>query len=424
VGGAPWAWPGLWPLVGVAMAVLVVDNGGCSCKVGWAGQEAPSQVAPNATAHQKSQLDVFVADQIDTKLKNHSNVTYTRPCERGIVTNWQCQMEVWQRMFGLVLGKTGSRDKTLAVTEAPFTPPSVSRCLQEIAFEEFGFHAVHRTTAPCAAAYLHTRQNPEASLGTALVVDLGFSATHAVPYVDGRAVQRAVRRLNIGGKLMTNFLKETVSYRQYNMMDEFHLINQAKESLCYVAQDFEREVKDSCGPSVPADRSAYREWVLPDYHAISKGYQKDLPVVAGRFQRTPRDSTEEQALRLEIERFAVPELLFHPTDCGMHQAGLPNLVAEALAACAPAHQPLLARNIVIVGGGARLPGLEPRLARELQPLLPAHCVVQVHQPNNPELCAWKGLSARAAADPEFLRLTKGEYEELGADRALEVFSRW
>lgn len=35
-----------------------------------------------------------------------------------------------------------------------------------------------------------------------------------------------MRRLNIGGKLLTNYLKELVSYRQWNMMDEYLLMNQ------------------------------------------------------------------------------------------------------------------------------------------------------------------------------------------------------
>lgn len=35
-----------------------------------------------------------------------------------------------------------------------------------------------------------------------------------------------IRRVNVGGKLLTNYLKEVISYRQWNMMDEFLIINQ------------------------------------------------------------------------------------------------------------------------------------------------------------------------------------------------------
>ena len=42
----------------------------------------------------------------------------------------------------------------------------------------------------------------------------GFSFTHAVPMCDGRALPGAVRRINVGGKALTNYFKELVSYRR------------------------------------------------------------------------------------------------------------------------------------------------------------------------------------------------------------------
>ncbi len=44
----------------------------------------------------------------------------------------------------------------------------------------------------------------------------------------GKVDLRGVRRLNVGGKLLTNYLKECVSYRQWNMMDAFDSINEVR----------------------------------------------------------------------------------------------------------------------------------------------------------------------------------------------------
>jgi actin-related protein len=47
---------------------LIIDNGGCNCRLGWADYEEPTVVEMNATAHQRGNLTLFVADQI-TRIK-------------------------------------------------------------------------------------------------------------------------------------------------------------------------------------------------------------------------------------------------------------------------------------------------------------------------------------------------------------------
>ena len=74
-------------------------------------------------------------------------------------------------------------------------------------------------------------------------MDSGSSFTHAVPMFDGHVIDHAVRRIDVGGKLLTNHLKEVVSYRAWNMMDETHVINAIKERLSYVAMDPVAELK-------------------------------------------------------------------------------------------------------------------------------------------------------------------------------------
>lgn len=72
--------------------------------------------------------------------------------------------------------------------------------------------------------------------GAGVVIDAGFSACYAVPFYDGQLLTAAVRRLNLGGKALTNLLKETVSYRSLNMSDEGLLMERLKEQLCWVSQ--------------------------------------------------------------------------------------------------------------------------------------------------------------------------------------------
>lgn len=82
-------------------------------------------------------------------------------------------------------------------------------------------------------------------------------------------MKEAIRRIDVGGKLLTNHLKEIISYRQLNVMDESYVINQIKEDMCYVTQDFrgDMEVAKRRG----AENTIVQDYVLPDFTTVRRG---------------------------------------------------------------------------------------------------------------------------------------------------------
>ena len=133
-------------------------------------------------------------------------------------------------------------------------------------------------------------------------------------------------RIDVGGKLLTNHLKELVSFRQWNMMDETYVMNKVKEECCYVSLDFKRDIEicryvyhypthmSSCSNELyranPRANPIVQEYILPDFSLNRAGRvrQRDEPV---------QDSY--QILYMNNERFSVPELLFRPDDIGALQ---------------------------------------------------------------------------------------------------------
>ena len=77
-------------------------------------------------------------------------------------------------------------------------------------------------------------------------------------------MRSAVRRLDVGGKLLTNHLKEVTSYRQLHVLDETYVMNGCKEDCCYVAKDFDVEVAKAKRNEIA------RDYVLPDFTAIRR----------------------------------------------------------------------------------------------------------------------------------------------------------
>jgi actin-related protein 6 len=61
------------------------------------------------------------------------------------------------------------------------------------------------------SCYNYKKKNP----GTlcCLLVDSGYSFTHIVPYIKGKKLKQGIRRIDVGGKMLTNHLKEIISYR-------------------------------------------------------------------------------------------------------------------------------------------------------------------------------------------------------------------
>jgi actin-related protein 6 len=77
--------------------------------------------------------------------------------------------------------------------------PNVQAAYDEVVFEEFEFDAYTRTTAPSLCAFNDLNQlfhNTKSSKqpDVVMVVDCGFSFSHAVPVIQGRAFQAASRR--------------------------------------------------------------------------------------------------------------------------------------------------------------------------------------------------------------------------------------
>lgn len=256
-----------------------------------------------------------------------------------------------------------------------------------------------------------------------LLVDSGYSHTTVTPLLNGRPLNIAIRRLDIGGKVMTNYLKELISMRQYNMMDETYIINSVKEACCFVTPDFksslERTWKGGVGDRRQIDNSIVIDYVLPDYARKTDGYARPHDPTAGKLKNlTTGKSTEEidDILTLRNERFVVPEILFSPSDIGFKQPGLPEIIMQSLSVLPIGLWPGLLANVLVVGGNANIEGFLPRLQMELRALAPAECIVRVSKPGDAITSTWEG-GANLVKNEEVLRemsITRQEYEEHGA----------
>ena len=415
---------------------IVIDNGGHTCKVGFAGEDKPTRLMPNQLAKSKTEHKVFVGDQFSA-CQDFSALQYRLSLERGCLVNWDTQAEVWSRAFGPEVLKVNPADCTLLLSETPMQPTSIQDTLDEMLFEHFGFHAYCTRPAPALAALALQQQQQQALPPSAadsearpprpatLVVDAGFSSTHCVPIFGGTPLNFAAKRLNVGGKMLTNHLKTLVSFRSYNVMEETYLMNDVKERLCYVSLDFDNELALTRwkGKKNPLRR----EFVMPDYvtnfHGQIRNPNDPAPTDGSKDasstapppkKKAHTAASDEQVLKLANERIAVPEVLFAPTELGIEQAGVAECVVQSVEACLPDLRDALYGNIVLTGGSVQFPGFAERVKRELRTLIPAETELDVTMAADPICAAWKGGSIFAAsANYPTQLVTRAEYQEYG-----------
>ena len=206
-----------------------------------------------------------------------------------------------------------------------------------------------------------------------LVIDSGYSHSTVTPLFNGRPIQQAVRRLDVGGKFLTNYLKELISIRHYNMLDETYVMNEIKEAVCYVSEDFkcdlERTWKENSARRKKAlgdERDIAVDYVLPDYNTHKSGFMRPHdPSLTAKMRKMGSmagvgDAVEDY-MTLGNERFLVPEVLFNPGDVGMKQEGLPATVLQSLSGLPPGLWPAMLANILVVGGNSKIEGFMSRL---------------------------------------------------------------
>ncbi|KAI3666826.1 hypothetical protein L6452_41864 [Arctium lappa] len=115
-----------------------------------------------------------------------------------------------------------------------------------------------------------------------------------------------VKRMDLGGKALTNYLKELLSYRSINVLDETFLMDDVKDKLCFGF------VKDP----VEAQRCVKlsEDGELPHSERTKEADQ--TKVKSKPSERNKVDLTKNE-FNLSNERFLVPKMIFRPADLGL-----------------------------------------------------------------------------------------------------------
>lgn len=375
-------------------------------------------------------------------LPHYHQLVIRRPTEKGFIVDAALQASLWTHCLFEPLGIVNERDIDLALTCPVGCPQEVAEAMETLIFEHFKFKSVtlvtssmlamvgceiqkleknlaHTMTTPSHTSPEQSKstktntgrkrartevenqsENSSAAEGqqtaptsslerppmTGIVVDCGFSGTIVTPFLGGRPVHWNSVRIDVGGKVLTNYLKELITFSQVNLAEDTWLCNTIKELCCFClpgeAANFAVDTHDSkahhpssivlehglSNRTLSQATQIYTRWaelgpldrrkVLANQKRLLRSRKKDGGVSADKLskywfpppsityvlpsapqtqplgfvlpQGQPQINEDWQCVRLGHECFVVGEGLVHPPVLGLQQVGVAEAVSNSI----------------------------------------------------------------------------------------------
>lgn len=197
-------------------------------------------------------------------LRSLLDISY--PIEEGRVKNWDDFTELWNYTFRTKMGLPEGelKDYSIMVTEAAMNPVANRKKMGQIIFEKFGYSSVMFESQALLSLISEGYQ-------TGIVLDSGDGVSHCIPVVEGYVQTHAVRRLNLAGRHVTNYVVRLMMLRGYafNSSADFETCREIKEAMCFASIDPKKDKKLALETTL-----LDREYTLPDNTTIRIGSER------------------------------------------------------------------------------------------------------------------------------------------------------
>ena len=148
------------------------------------------------------------------------------------------------------------------LTEPPLNPRTNRDTAAQILFETFNIPALYTSIQAILSLYSSGRT-------TGVVLDSGDGVSHAVPVYEGFAIPSSIRRIDVAGRDVTEYLQTLLrkSGNVFHTSAEKEVVRTIKEKTSYIALDPRKEEKEWTGAAARTESKSL-EYTLPDGNRI------------------------------------------------------------------------------------------------------------------------------------------------------------
>ncbi|KAK4689758.1 actin-related protein 4, partial [Tremellales sp. Uapishka_1] len=439
---------------------IVVDFGSYTTRAGYAGEDCPRVVCPSFYGYtEESAASTSTAGNGDgdismdggepaKKRKYHvgddgvgvwrSGMEVDNFMADGVVNDAEPAAELLRHILHDRLSIDPS-EHPLMLTEPAWNTTKAREALTQMAFEGEDVPAMYLGSSGVLSAFA-------AGKPTALVLDVGYSMSSAVPIVDGYALRAGTMRQPLGSQLLNSQLQvhfsSPTSTRPFPLSLLPRQLISKRDPTPEPALQPKPLLRDD---RLPTTTPSWRAWGENQVVENWKEACSEIVTVRGfnyvqanDLPKTLYEFPDGYQQYFGEERYRFTEMLFDPkryfnqsiqppaplfatpSSESSHSlkelVPLSQLVHDSIMACDVDVRAALLQNIVVVGNTSLIKGLTERLDVELAALMPSQ-KIKIHSPTIPferKYSSWLGGSVLASLGTfHQLWVTKEEYEEHG-----------
>lgn len=369
----------------IEIAAVVIDSGSGYIKAGLAGEDAPKVCFPSIVGKTKVSGISIAMDQRDTFVGTEAydkrgilDISY--PIQNGLIQDWEGMEKIWHHSYYNEL-KVPPEEHPCLLTETPLNTMKNREKMVQVMFEVFNVPSFFAASQAVLALYSSGKT-------TGVVVDSGFGVTHVVPIYEGYSLPHSIMKVDLGGKDLTEYLMKLLIQNgiSFSSMAELDVVRDIKEKTCYVAYEFEKELK-FFGENSSKDVN----YVLPDGNIVT----------------------------LNDQQFKCPEALFQPSLLDKDAPGIHEMLYQAIMKCDPEIRKDITNQVILAGGSTLFTGFKERLIREISELAPGlrnQNLWTVMAPAERKYSIWIGGSILSSLSTfQAMWINEKEYNEVGVN---------